>query len=179
MSADDCFQLCEWTFRTGCLPVAYRDGYLLSAKNWVAYCTDQARTQEKDYLLPDGRPNCGFYFGRASGLQIHMKQLAFWLWLTQQKKQGLTAGSRDQISRTRVDICSAFLAKVGDLQFRCCEQREDQQYGVLEKHHSDMLLLAKKDINDILGAEDLKTQDPGTTPRARTSASGRCARCRR
>ena len=86
MSAEDCSQLCRWALKNGSLPEAYTRQYLLSARNWVAYCTSHAERQDRRYQLPDGRPNCGFFFGREH--DRHMKLILFWAWLAEEKKRG-------------------------------------------------------------------------------------------
>ena len=87
------------------------------------------------------------------------EQIEFWKWLAKQKEHGLTAGSTAQISRTRVEYCTAFLNYVGELQFGCCEREEDRKYGVLEKQHQDQLKHAKVEINNLFGEQDMLTQD--------------------
>ena len=131
MSAEDCSQLSHWALRNGILSVANREAYLLSARNWIAYCTAQAHKGEKHYLLPDGRPSCDFFFG-TEFTGRHLKQLGFWEWLTEQKLHGQTAGSNEQISRSRVETCAAYLHKLGPMQFRCCEEERDRKYGELD-----------------------------------------------
>ena len=124
MSDQDCMQLCHWALRNGSIPMGVNAGrpYLLSARNWVAFCTDMAESKQTRYMLPDGRPNCGFFFGK-DYLSRPLKQIELWKWLAEQKQHGLTAGSTAQISRTRVEYCTAFLNHLSELQFSCCEQR--------------------------------------------------------
>ena len=78
-----------------------------------------------------------------------------------------------------MDSCSAFLTKVAHLQFRCCEPKSDKRYSVLEGFMTVQLATARKDINNMLGAEAADTQDPWNHTKGRTSASIRCAHCRR
>ena len=162
MSEEDCSQLCHWALRNGSLPKGSNGGraYLLSARNWVTFCTEHAENKEAPFMLPDGRPNCGFFFGRDTSHQRNLKQITFWHWLAQQKERGLTAGGGVEISRTRVENCTAFLTAIGHLQFRGCEREQDSKYGVLEKHEQDQLRIAKVLINNLLGAQDERTQDP-------------------